>query len=329
MRFLTALTLCFLALPLAAAEDGDKTLQALRFGTVEAREAALDEVLAGRVAGAGPALLESLPDAQGAFKLKVIRALGVVREDKAVKPLLALLADPSAELRVAAARSLGRIADPSSAGALAKALADGDEEVREAAARGLGQVGGEADVDALGKLLKDKNRLVRLAAIDALGAIGSAKALAVLAPQLADTDPAFKRHVVKAIGSLKDDSVAPYLKAWLSDKDPYLRGFTAEALAHRSPEKSLEKGLLALLDDEVWAVRVRAVEALGAWKSKAAVPALIKAVRAAEPTMRWKAAQALGAIGDVRAKEALEYLAEKDAELDIRKAAAEALKELK
>jgi HEAT repeat protein len=313
---------------LAAGTARADVAQDLQYGTAEARETALDQVLAGQGAGAGPALLAALPELNGAAKLKAIRGLGVLREDRAVKALIDLLEDPSSDFRLAAAKSLGRIADPSAAGALAKLLKDGDDEVRETAARALAQCGSAKDVKALGALLGDKNRLVRLAAIDSLGALGAEGALPLLQKELDDKDPGYQRHVIKAIGSLKGDKVLPFLKDGLKSADAFVRTFSLEALSARPPVPALEPALLGLLNDPVYAVRVRAVDCLGRWKSRAGLDGLLKALRAPEPTLRWKASQALGRIGDARAREALEYVAAKDAEAEIRAAAKAALSEL-
>lgn len=326
-RLVTIIAALSLAARLGAGEA--EVLQDLKYGTPEKREAALEQVLMGQAPGAGPALLQILGESQGANRLKVIRGLGLVREDGAVKPLLELLSDPGSEFRLQAARSLGSIGDPAAAPGLVKALEDADVEVREAAARALGACGSPKDLDSLKPLLKDKNRLMRMAAIESIGRLGSAAALPVLQEQMQNADPAYKRIVVKAIGALKGTDIDASLKLWLSDKDDYLRGFTAEALALHAPTKSLEPGLIKLLSDPNIAVRIRAIEALGAWKSKAAVPAIAKALRAEEPTLRWKAAVALGAIGDASAKEALDYVAEHDTEVEVKKAAKQAAEGLK
>lgn len=312
------------------ARDSNADLrQDLRFGTAEKREAALDQVLAGKGPDAGPDLLGLMDEAQGTVKLKVVRALGLLRERKAVSALSALLGDPSAEFRLAAAKSLGRIADPASAELLVKALSDSDDEVREAAAAALADCDNGSHAHALVDLLKDKNRLVRLAAVDGLGRLGSADALAVLEGQLDDKDPAFQRHVFKAIGSLNTPQATPFLKRGLASKDAYVRSFSAEALSSRPRDPKLEPVLIGLLGDESLAVRIRALEALAAWKSRAAVGSMIKALRASEPTLRWKAAQALGDIGDPKAREALTYVAKNDAEAEIRASAESALQALR
>jgi HEAT repeat protein len=307
----------------------DEVLQDLKFGTPEKREMALDEVLMGHAPGAGKALLQVLSESQGVFRLKVLRALGLVREDGAVRPLLEILSDPSPEYRLQAVKSLGSIGDSAAAPGLVKALGDSDLEVRESAARALGTCGSSSDIEALKPLLKDGNRLLRMAAISSIGQLGSAAELPLLREQMKDSDPSYKRVVVKAIGALKGADIDVSLGQWLTDSDFYLRGFSAEALAQRAPKKALEAGLIKLLSDPNLGVRIRAIEALAAWKSRAAVPGLLKALRADQPDLRWKSAQALGAIGDPSAADALTYVASHDPEVEIQRAASDALKALK
>ena len=317
-----------LAAACAAATAAD-TLKALRYGTLEAQEVALDEVLAGRVPEAGPALLDLLNEAKGIDKIKVVRAKGVLRETKAVRPLLELLNDPSNELRMTVVLSLGRIGDAAAAPSLGGLLAQQDPEMREAAASALGYCGTGEDVPALGAALSDPNRMVKLAAVDALGRLGSPLAFPLLKPLLKDADASLKRHVVTAIGALRSTDVDSCLKAWLNDRDPYLRAFSAEALAKRPANPLLEPDLIRRLSDQVLPVQIRAVEALGAWKSDSAVPALIKVLRSSDPLLRLKTVQTLGTIGDPASADPLEYLRDHDAEENIRVAAAEALKGLK
>ncbi len=316
---------------LGAASGGPKPMQQLlsdlRYGTPEVREAAIDALAAGGAPkSATGALLEALEDSEGTVKLKIVQALGSTRDSLAVGPLVSLLADPQPEFRSQAAAALGRIADASAAQALEARLADGDSEVRAAAALALGRCGAKGSLNKILPLLKDKSRLLRLAAVDALGLLGEPASLPELKSQLSDKDPAYRRHVIKAIGSLRaGEEVGALLASWLEDGDPYLRGFSAEALALRPANAAARKKLVALLGDPVLAVRIRAAETLGAWKSREAVPQLKKMLRDGNATLRWKAALALGAIADPAASDALKYLAENDEELEVRQAAAASL----
>ena len=67
-------------------------------------------------------------------------ALGMLRDARAVEPLITVLADPE-RMSVAAAYALGRLGDARALDPLIAALRDGSEDVREAAADALGNLG--------------------------------------------------------------------------------------------------------------------------------------------------------------------------------------------
>jgi HEAT repeat protein len=115
---------------------------------------------------------------------------------------------------------------------------------------------------------------------------------------------------------------------WLKDKDPFLRAFTAEALSARPASEGLVNSLIKLLGDPELGVRVRAVEALGAWKADQAVPGLQGLLKDSSEVLRFKAVQALGAIGAKSSKEALRYVAANDSKPEVKAEAAKALKQL-
>jgi len=84
------------------------------------------------------------------------------------------------------------------------------------------------------------------------------------------------------------------------------------------------KGLIKALRHEYEFVRWKAAEALGRIGDKRAVEPLIHALKDEDWYVRWKAAEALGRIGDKRAVEPL-IQALKDEDSDVRREAAEAL----
>lgn len=328
MRLGLLLSLLLPQLLFAEGRSLDQLIDDLRYGTPPVREAAVDSLSAGNfdIKKAAPALLDALEDSEGTFKLKVIRALGIAGDLSAVAPLGAVLADPNADYRLEAARSLGRLADPKAGAVLLPLLDDSDDRVRAEAAMALGSCGVQKSVLSLENLLKDKSYLVRLAAVDALGNLRLAQSLSSLESVLNDPDPVFRRHVVIAIGKLSDpDAVNQLLLTWLTDKDFYLRGFSAEALGQKQEIAGAETPLVALLDDPSLAVRIRATETLGKWHSLPAVEPLKRLLRDDDETLRWKAAVALGEIGDPSASDALLYVAHNDSEVEIRRAAADAL----
>ncbi|MCX7938104.1 MAG: HEAT repeat domain-containing protein [Thermoflexales bacterium] len=108
---------------------------------------------------------QALAQAPMQTRVKIVRALGELREAGAVDALLQALRDEDVEVRIAAAQALGAIGGERVVDALLQALGDEDVEVRHAAARALGAIGGERAVDAL---LRDEDVGVCHAAEEAL-----------------------------------------------------------------------------------------------------------------------------------------------------------------
>ena len=106
-----------------------------------------------------------------------VQALEVLREPRAVSPLLHLLTDPQPEVRGNAARALGRLGDSTVVPALVAGLHDPVAAVREQAAWALTRRGVPAAVPALLVAVADPDGSVRSAVFRALGAIGDDQAI--------------------------------------------------------------------------------------------------------------------------------------------------------
>jgi HEAT repeat protein len=101
-------------------------------------------------------------------------SLGIMKNKKAVKPLIEALDDPRDEVCIAAAWALGSIKDGRAVDPLSKKLKEGNSEIRQAAARALGEI--IYDPRSKKSLLaarKDKDKRVKVAAKQALEKLGS------------------------------------------------------------------------------------------------------------------------------------------------------------
>jgi HEAT repeat protein len=240
----------------------------------------------------------------------------------ALRPLAAALRDEAEEVRTAAAGALLHIGP---AGLRAEA-----PDVRAAATRALGELEARADeaLPHLAAALRDKEKEVRVAAADgvvkvaprclaaqdpevrrraaeALGNVGG-DAQAVL-PQLAraahDPDDAVRAAAVAALAKVRptaEEAFSAFLEG-LRDRDGAVRLASAQALAQATPSQR-RKAALPLgqcLDDAPTRAREIIVAVLGDYGPDAAPagPALQKAVRDPEPTVRRGAARALGRLG--------------------------------
>ncbi|WP_172632057.1 HEAT repeat domain-containing protein [Dictyobacter arantiisoli] len=182
-----------------------------------------------------------------------------------------------------------------------------DEQTRAVIALSLGSFGDMRAVEPLLNLLYDEEALIRRAAAYALGDLGDQRAVGPLMAILDDSDFETRSNVVKALGLLGDRRAVPPLIAALQQQEPlYRRVFIIEAL-DRLGDVCAVDALLERLQDpcEEKEVRAAAIEVLGHFGAKRAVPPLLSCLydRGDDMVyeMRWRAAVALGQIGDTQA----------------------------
>jgi HEAT repeat protein len=182
---------------------------------------------------------------------------------------------------------------------LIKAL--GDKDRGHNAAEALGDIGDKRAVEPLIKALSDGGQEVRESAARALGEIGDKRAVKPLIKALEDEDYSVRAIAAGALGNIGDKrAVEPLIKA-LKDKDFNVR--------YKAAKDNLTLGTGKITISE-FAKRVK-VNAMPSERSEA----------------RYRAAEALGNIGDTRAVEPLTKTLE-DGDRDVRNTAKEALKKL-
>ena len=114
-------------------------------------------------------LLGMLDDPEAEVRAGTCRALGVLKVQKAVKPLLRILeADSNIDVQVETLQALGQIGDPGAVPLVAKKAAGGllnrrPQEVRIAALRGLAGIGTPHAKAVLRKAISDRDPRVRTA----------------------------------------------------------------------------------------------------------------------------------------------------------------------
>jgi HEAT repeat protein len=225
------------------------------------------------------------------------------KEKMVIAALIKAAKDDSAEVRGAALGALGKIG-PAAGDAvqvLAAALADSNEHVRERAVVALESIGPAAvdTVPALAAALKDRGTDVGIHAALALGNIGPAAAAAVPALAVALEDPrediAGRAAVALGkIGPAATEAIPALLRAALTGSDENVWWRAAAALGKIEPAAVLP-GLVAALNDPEKSVRQRAADALGHMGQAAsdAAPALAAALNDSEQCVRTTVADAL------------------------------------
>ena len=127
-----------------------------------------------------PFLEEILDTAVKSWKVRAVRALGAIRDERSAMPLIKALAMDRGPVHSEAKRSLkelGPLADK----AWVEALNHPDSHIRWHAPRGLGDPSNSRSMALLAEGLLDGNREVRWASADALARIGPPAVPATLA----------------------------------------------------------------------------------------------------------------------------------------------------
>jgi HEAT repeat protein/uncharacterized protein YfaP (DUF2135 family) len=255
-----------------------------------------------------------LAEENPAFKLLAISAMGQIKSEEAIPPLLEALSGGTPDIRRAAAGALYNIKSSKAVDGLMRALNDEDPTVRAAAAGALGNIGDKKALRPLTALLAGEADLkVKVGTIRALGRLeplqannagilekGGGMLAQVLASQARDREPAVRVEVMRALGRLgrvpvgqveragQVEGGAPLLsinndfllKAGgvlseaLADKEDSVREVAVWALG-RLGSRQFERQLMDLLRfDGCEGVRVQAAMALGALKDKGALDEL-------------------------------------------------------
>ncbi|MCX6700244.1 MAG: HEAT repeat domain-containing protein [Methanomicrobiales archaeon] len=198
-------------------------------------------------------LLLALQSRNKHVRLGVMEALGEIKANEAVQPLIKALKDPDNEIRWEAAFALGEIGDEQAIPSLVEALKDHDRFVRYWAAVALdkfhwqpGNDGlhaylhlgkqewkemvaiGVAAIEPLSVVLTDRDSEIREEAVWALGSIGSEKTIPVVYRSLSDVSDYVRWNAVKAAPRVglslaylpRGLSLRPRLR-----KNPYIAGF--------------------------------------------------------------------------------------------------------
>lgn len=201
-----------------------------------------------RAAGLVEDWARRLPSRKWWVRAESARALGLVRESRALPLILSVLDDDHEEVRAAAVESLGLIGHPDAIPVLLARLSDESRHQRARiveALRGFGDVatpalvaharthasdavmiadilgllGGQAAAEVLKRWVRDPNQYVRTAAMRALGTIGldeEGAGLAVTA--LSDEAAEVRAMGARALGRSRRSDAAPRLAAHLDDE---------------------------------------------------------------------------------------------------------------
>jgi HEAT repeat protein len=237
------------------------------------------------------------------------------------------LTDREPVVRFAALMAAGELRVKDARGPALSLANDADVNVRVAARFCLHRLGDTRLSHDLEKTVRDMDPHLRCNTVVALGRLGEPSALKVLRATRKDPDAIVRLQVAEAMWRLGDEDGLNTLVGYTISRYPDDRMVSLLALA--GPRDSRVSGhLYGSLTTEWAEVNLVAARGLGMLGSDAGYGVAMTNVKSTDPRLRHLAALALGAIGRSDAQPMLADLL-KDAEPDVRLAAATALLELK
>ena len=213
------------------------------------------------VTEAGEALIKAVNDSKAEVRYASMRALGALREQRAITSLTEQLAYyKKGEGAWSALDALARLASPASVPLFKERLQDKDPYIRRAATEGLGRAGDTAAIDTLEKnTATDDAAMVRLATAFALQKLGRNYAARIvdlmasspkvtaqgqeylvelgstmvptLMPRLQDPDAEIREAVADVLGTIGDATTGPALEAAAKDRDASVASAAKRAIA--------------------------------------------------------------------------------------------------
>jgi len=268
-----------------------------------------------------PALISALGDRDRAVQWFAATSLAKIGTP-AVEPLIAELHRDERDAVVGAVMALGRMRAERAVGPLVTLLSAPDLYVREHAVEALVAIGRPA-VRPLIAAATSAEPVTKKGAVVALGRLADAAAAETLVGLLGDADLVARHYAVVA---LRQPGPAAYdaLEGALASHDPAVQKAACDILGYVRDHRAI-KPVAALLTDDHESVRWYAAKTLGAIDGKFAVENLIAALDDASPRVREVAILALGRIRAFEAVPALKDVAANDVDEGVRAAATEAL----
>ena len=165
-------------------------------------------------------LMERLRSSDPHVREEAVRALGQIKDARAVGPLIVTLKDADPFVRLAGSSALAKIGTPAVEALIATLVSDADANTRRYAAEALGSIKDARAVRPLIAALRDPDKFVRMDSAEALGTIGDGRTIEPLISLLNDTDWQVQKKLSEAILSFGEAAVEPLIAA-LSSLPPH------------------------------------------------------------------------------------------------------------
>lgn len=237
-------------------------------------------------------------------------ATGTASDDGVAKSVVALK-NQDAKARVQAAQQLSQACDKRAVDPLLDSLSDKDTTVRVAAAEALGKLGDQDSVQPMIDLLAEQNFEVKRAMVSALASFPGFKGRNAVVNQVAnpsgaeisdDADMRLRCAAILTVCQLKDVSHSRksilFLFDFLNSKHANIRALAEQTMLELKNTRNGQTEMIAVMK------------------------------QSSNPVLRRWAATWIGKIGFTGAREALQEAAASDSDAEVKRLAAESLKQL-
>lgn len=259
-------------------------------------------------------------------KQAIAIALGRIGDPRAA-PVLARALAEAPEMAPSAAQALARLCDQRGLDELLPLLGHSDGSVRQAVISALASLHYPTRAESLRGLLAHPYGRVREAAVRILDEADRPDAVQALLERCHDEDEQVRAAALERLATTGDACVVPTLAQALGSETPRVREAAARALARVYGVEAVTALATALTDGDPW-VRKAAAEALAQHRAQEVVEDLLRLAQAdTDVEVRRAAVEALGWIGGERMLAVLSNLA-KDGDERIAQAALAAMSRL-
>ena len=231
-------------------------------------------------------------------RARAATALGLLRDPRAVRPLVEAMRDDAedGDVKLACAEALGRLRDRDATVEMCELLADVDEWASPRLAQILAELGEPALDPLLATLDKSASLNARVWAVQILGRIGDHRSTWPIIERLHDRAESLRLSACNALAALRDArAVPPLIDVVLRDPIAAVRAQAARALGELGDDRALPLLISSLGDPDYW-MRFRALEAIEAL-SPIDTSAIEAALADANPEVRRRAVLALDRMG--------------------------------
>jgi HEAT repeat protein/cyclophilin family peptidyl-prolyl cis-trans isomerase len=233
-----------------------------------------------------------------AVRIQAVRALAAIGERRGAEVMRRLIISPKVDinLQLEAVSALAQLPDPALADLLIDLVSARLPAVRTAALLALARTDAEIFTSAVSGFDPDPHWSVRAALATALATLPRERALPALTNLLRDSDQRVIPAVLDALARIGADNAAAEMLARLKAEDPVVRAAAARnlaALKAANAVPALVDALKTAQGDGLYVARTAALDALTALDPSAAKPALAAALADRDWAVRMRAAENL------------------------------------